>query len=149
MIYAYSFAIFAILVIFSGVIVIVTTLILKFSKNEQLKDRIKPIDFWLTKTMNFSLFMMLASLTLAAIFKDSPEMFIPQNVWNLVQQHESLGVLAFVVYLWLTLDRRLTKVETQIAHIDGDVESLRIDFKEEFKQLRDDIRHMWNNISKK
>ena len=148
MIYAVSFIIFGLLLIISIFVDIILLLAIKFSKDEKRKEKLKAMEKRASKTVSFSMFMTLASITLAAIFKDPPEMLIPSSIWNFIQQNQSIGVLLFVFYIWIVLDRRLTKVETKLEHIDKDVESLRDDFKKEIYNVREDFRQFLNLFRK-
>lgn len=163
MIYANSFAAFLLMFIFGVIIAAILTAISRFTKNADLKKRIESFKPTIDRVIDFTFFMTLASLALAVILKDPPELLIPQNAWKLIEEHGSWGVLFFVGYVWLILDRRLGKVESATTHLEKDVESLRDDVKslsneikavkddlsreihEEIRHVRDDIRELWKS----
>ena len=143
MIYAISFIVFTFLFLGFVIVDVVIIGIIRLSKDKSRKEQFKVVEAKIAKLVNFSIFMMLASLALLAIFKDPLEIFT--SVWKLTEQYGGLGVLSFIFYVWFTLDRRLTRVETKIEHIDKDTEEIQT----ELRNVRRTIDKIWETISKK
>ncbi len=151
MIYAYSFATFLLMFIFATFTAIILKAVLRSTKNADLKKRVESLMPSVYRAMDFTFFMTLASLALAVILKDPPEMLIPLDSWSLIEKHGSWGVLLFVVYVWASLDRRLNKVETTIDHLEDDIESLKDDvksIKDDVKSISVEVRRVKDDLSK-
>ena len=156
MIFAYVFVIFFFAIVTLVPSILIGGIYYRFLKDAERKEIVRRRLSSLLRILAFCAYVEIISFIFAVFTKDPASDAVFGFVWSLAEKYGGTFTFFLFVLLWVYFDgkiggieQRISGIESKIDDIEDDIAVLGGNIREDLSHVRNDIRNIWDALTRK